>query len=56
MMTTQNGHNRALSTEQVYGKIDARRKVEIFSQMVRHCTALIMLIAELVIGVKPDRL
>jgi hypothetical protein len=36
--------------------ITTRRKVEIFSQMVRHCTALIILIAELVLGFKPDRL
>lgn len=37
-------------------KIDAMRKVQIFSQIIRHLTALVYLVAELVIGQKPEKL
>jgi hypothetical protein len=33
-----------------------RRKVAIFSQLVRHLTAIIYLVAELVLGFKPEKL
>jgi len=32
------------------------RRIEIFSQIIRHLTALVYLIAELVMGEKPERL
>jgi hypothetical protein len=38
------------------GKIDHRRQVEIFSQLVRHLTAIVYLVAELWIGKKPEKL
>ena len=37
-------------------KIDTRRKLEIFSQILRNVTALVYLVAELVIGQKPEKL
>jgi len=49
-----NGHPLQITND--CAKIDTRRKLEIFSQMVRHFTALIYLVAELVIGVKPEKL
>lgn len=51
-----NGHNSLLQNDITRDKIDTRRKVEIFSQMIRLVTALIYLIAELVIGTKPEKL
>lgn len=50
-----NGHN-SLQSFSTCDKIDTYRKVQIFSQMVRHITALLYLIAELVIGTKPEKL
>jgi hypothetical protein len=35
---------------------DKKRKLEIFSQMIRHLAALVYLVAELVLGYKPDKL
>jgi hypothetical protein len=35
---------------------DRQRKLKIFSQMIRHLTALIYLVAELVLGEKPPKL
>jgi hypothetical protein len=35
---------------------DKKRKVEIFSQIVRHLTAIVYLVAELYLGHKPDKL
>jgi hypothetical protein len=49
----QDRHNTLLSTQTTYDTISVSRKVEIFSQMVRHTTALILLIAELCLGFKP---
>ena len=52
--------NQQLKTSQecdkIQGKVDDKRKVEIFSQMIRHITAIVYLIAELVIGRKPEKL
>lgn len=45
-----------LQSDKNGGKIDTTRKVQIFSQIIRHLTALVYLIAELVIGEKPDKL
>lgn len=45
-----------LQTDINNGKIDATRKMQIFSQIIRHLTALVYLIAELVIGAKPEKL
>lgn len=45
-----------LQVDHGYGKIDTRRKLEIFSQIARHLNALVYLIAELVTGVKPEKL
>jgi len=52
----QTRHNGSLQLHNECGKIDIteRRKVEIFSQMIRHTTALILLIAELCLGFKPN--
>jgi len=36
--------------------IDDRRRAEIFNQLVRHLTAIVWLVAELVIGRKPEKL
>jgi len=51
---SNNGHSLQIASD--CAKIDIQRKLEIFSQMVRHLTALIYLVAELVIGVKPEKL
>jgi len=38
-------------------KIDPKkRKIQIFSQIVRHLTALVYLLAELYLGEKPEKL
>ena len=36
--------------------MNQKRKIQIFSQIVRHLTALVYLIAELVLGEKPEKL
>jgi hypothetical protein len=36
--------------------MDRKRKLEVFSQIIRHLTALVYLIAELVLGEKPEKL
>jgi hypothetical protein len=36
--------------------ISTERRIKIFSQLVRHFTAIIYLVAELVIGTKPGKL
>lgn len=51
-----NGHNTSLQSDLICDKIDTYRKVQIFTQMMRHITALVYLIAELVIGTKPEKL
>jgi hypothetical protein len=51
-----NGYNTSLQSDINNGTMGTMRKVQIFSQMVRHITALIYLIAELVIGTKPEKL
>jgi hypothetical protein len=48
------GNNRGLQTDIKYDKMG--RRVQIFSQMVRHLTALVYLVAELVLGEKPEKL
>jgi len=36
--------------------MDCKRQLEIFSQIIRHLTALVYLLAELVMGEKPEKL
>ena len=38
------------------GKIERRRKLEIFSRLARHVTAILYLVAELYLGYKPEKL
>lgn len=38
------------------GKIERRRKLEIFSRLARHVTAIVYLVAELYLGYKPEKL
>ena len=46
-----------MTKPRIYGKMmDKKRKLEIFSQMIRHLTALVYLVAELVVGYKPEKL
>lgn len=45
-----------LKTSPNCDKIDDGRKIEIFSLMVRHLTAIVYLVAELVIGRKLGKL
>ena len=53
----ESGSKGFLTNARIYGKMmDKKRKLEIFSQMIRHLTALVYLVAELVIGYKPEKL
>ena len=46
-----------MTKPRIYGKMmDKKRKLEIFSQMIRHLSALVYLIAELYFGYKPEKL
>jgi hypothetical protein len=36
--------------------MDTKRKVELFSQLVRHLTAIVYILAELSLGYKPEKL
>jgi hypothetical protein len=61
MAITNNGSSRTKVRNQVTLSntnecATMRRKVVIFSQLVRHLTAIIYLVAELVLGEKPEKL
>ena len=45
-----------LQNDATCDKMIARRKAEIFSQLARHMTAIVYLIAELHLGKKPEKL
>lgn len=53
-MTGKNGY--PLQKTAGYDKISKVRTLQIFSQITRHLTAIMYLIAELVIGEKPEKL
>jgi len=36
--------------------MDTKRKVELFSQLVRHLTAIVYILAELALGFRPEKL
>jgi len=36
--------------------MDRKRQVELFSQLARHLTAIVYIIAELVLGYRPEKL
>lgn len=36
--------------------MDNKRKVELFSQLIRHLTAIVYIVAELVLGYRPEKL
>lgn len=53
-MTTCNHPPQPLQQQAKHGKI--KRKVEIFSQISRHITAILYLVAELYLGERPEKL